>query len=154
MVWTCPACENENPADAPACEACDEPAPAAAAPPSGSRLILVAKVLELAPVPGKDKLRLVTLDVGSPDPIAVVTSAPNLSVSALCVVALPGATVRIDNEDVAVKAATVGGVRSHGMLCDAPMLGWVGGGAGMAALVPEGPFAVGDAPPDARPRMK
>lgn len=153
MAWSCPACENENPADVFACEACDEPAPAAP-PPIASRLILVARVLELAPVPGKDKLRLATLDAGGPAPIAVVTSAPNLSVSALCVVALPGAAVRVDGEDVPVKAATVGGVKSHGMLCDAPMLGWAGGGAGMAALVPEGPFAVGDAPPEARPRMK
>jgi hypothetical protein len=45
------------------------------------------------------------------------------------------------------KPLTVGGVTSEGMLCDAPMLGWVGGGAGAAALLPDsynpaGPRAV------------
>ncbi len=55
-------------------------------------------------------------------------------------------------EEVAVKKATVGGAPSEGMLCDAPMLGWVGGGAGNAALVPD-TFALGAPPPDKRPRM-
>ena len=47
---------------------------------------------------------------------------------------------------------SVGGVVSQGMLCDAPMLGWVGGGAGSAALVPDS-FAPGARPPEKRPRM-
>lgn len=38
------------------------------------------------------------------------------------------------------------------MLADAPMLGWTGGGAGAAALVPEA-YAPGDRPPEKRPRM-
>ena len=54
-------------------------------------------------------------------------------------------------EEVEVKKANVGGVPSEGMLCDAPMLGWVGGGAGAAALLPE-TFAIGSAPPDKKPR--
>lgn len=51
-----------------------------------------------------------------------------------------------------VKKATVGGVTSEGMCCDGPMLGWVGGGAGAAALLPES-CKPGDAPPTSRPRM-
>ncbi len=54
--------------------------------------------------------------------------------------------------EVVVKKASVGGVVSEGMLCDAPMLGWTGGGAGTAALVPDS-FALGATPPDKRPRM-
>jgi len=38
------------------------------------------------------------------------------------------------------------------MLADAPMLGWTGGGAGAAALVPAA-YAPGDRPPEKRPRM-
>ena len=64
------------------------------------------------------------------------------------VVATVGAIV---NEEP-VKKASVGGVTSEGMLCDNPMLGWTGGGAGIAAVVPES-FAVGDTPPSKRPRM-
>ncbi len=51
-----------------------------------------------------------------------------------------------------MKEAKVGGCVSQGMLCDAPMLGWTGGGAGNAALVPDS-FEPGDAPPERRPRM-
>jgi tRNA-binding EMAP/Myf-like protein len=58
----------------------------------------------------------------------------------------------VDGEEVEVKEAKVGGCTSQGMLCDAPMLGWTGGGAGNAALVPES-FEPGDAPPERRPRM-
>lgn len=65
------------------------------------------------------------------------------------VVATVGATLPDGTE---VKKATVGGVPSHGMLCDAPMLGWLGGGAGAAALVPD-TFSPGDPPPTSRPRM-
>ena len=51
-----------------------------------------------------------------------------------------------------MKEANVGGVKSQGMLCDAPMLGWSGGGSGNAALVPD-IFSPGDSPPEKRPRM-
>ena len=59
----------------------------------------------------------------------------------------------VDGEPV--KKATVGGVPSEGMLCDAPMLGWKGGGADCAALLPDDAhsFAPGDAPPPERPRL-
>ncbi len=108
----------------------------------------------MEPVPGKDKLKLLQLDVGSGGgPVAVVTSAPNVSAGAKVVVALPGATVPIEGEEVVVKAATVGGVKSSGMLCDAPMLKWTGGGAGNAALLPDS-HVVGTAPPESRPRLK
>jgi hypothetical protein len=53
---------------------------------------------------------------------------------------------------VEIKEAKVGGCISQGMLCDAPMLGWTGGGAGNAALVPDS-FEPGDSPPERRPRM-
>ena len=65
-----------------------------------------------------------------------------------------GANVKASggDEDMVVKKASVGGCMSEGMLCDPPMLGWVGGGAGNAALVPVD-FAPGDTPPESRPRM-
>jgi tRNA-binding EMAP/Myf-like protein len=160
MEWVCASCECENGGGEDSCEACGEERPAAAPGGDGgggggvvSESIIVALIMDLAPVPGKDKLRVATLNVGRGEPVAVVSSAPNLSVGARCVVALPGATVTVEGEEVVVKAAAVGGVRSGGMLCDAPMLKWAGGGSGNAALVPDS-FAPGDAPPAARPRLK
>ena len=137
------------------CDSCGEAAPAssAALPPSNN-LICVGVIASLAPVPGKDKLRALMIDVGAADgPVSIVTSAPNVAVGARVIVALPGAAVTIEGEEIQVKAATVGGVKSAGMLCDAPMLKWVGGGAGLAALVPD-TFAVGAAPPATKPRLK
>jgi len=57
-----------------------------------------------------------------------------------------------EGEELTIKKQSVGGRTSEGMLCDSPMLGWVGGGAGSAALVPDS-FSPGDPPPDRRPRM-
>ena len=134
-----------------ACESCDEPRPAPPAAKAG--LVVVAAILSVEAI-GGGKLKTVSLDVGGgAAPVTVVTNAPNVSEGVRVVVALPGATVRIDGDDVLVKVATVGGVKSHGMLCDAPMLGWAGGGAGTAALVPDS-FAPGAAPPPSRPRLK
>ena len=63
------------------------------------------------------------------------------------------ATIGSELKDGAkVKKAMVGGVTSEGMLCDGPMLGWTGGGAGAAALLPES-FKPGEAPPKSRPRL-
>jgi tRNA-binding EMAP/Myf-like protein len=163
-------------------------------------------VLELEAVAGKDKLKQLKVDVGSGDPLQIVTNAPNVVEGCLCVVATVGrcvcvemcgtnqkisvrravglnpkrardpsaslpwmsSTVRVighrdvshplcskvtmNNEEIEVKEATVGGVKSAGMLCDSTMLGWSGGGAGNAALVPDS-FAPGDSAPEKRPRM-
>ena len=133
------------------CESCDEPKPAEAV---AARLIVCAVVLSIEAAPAGNKLKVLSLDVGGGSPVTEVTNAPNVDkVGARVVVALPGAVVRIDGEEVTVKAASVGGIKSHGMLCDAPMLGWAGGGNGTAALVPES-FAPGDAHPESRPRLK
>lgn len=110
--------------------------------------IVVARVLEAEPVAGKEKLKRLVLDVGGGQSIQVVTNAPNAEAGKRVVVAQVGAEVG----NVVVRKATVGGVASEGMLLDPTMLGWSGGGAGVAALVPAS-YAPGDAPPSARPRL-
>lgn len=52
-----------------------------------------------------------------------------------------------------VKKTSVGGVISEGMLCDSYMLGWKGGGKGMAAILPDS-FEIGSTPPESKPRGK
>ena len=99
-------------------------------------------------VAGKDKLSKLEVDVGAGEPITIVTNASNVQAGSRVVVATVGTELR---DETIVKKASVGGVVSEGMLCDAPMLGWVGGGAGAAAIVPES-YNPGDAPPAERPR--
>lgn len=54
------------------------------------------------------------------------------------------------SEEILIKKAPVGGVVSCGMVCSAPMLGWKGGGAKTAALLPA-TYKPGDPPPATKP---
>lgn len=150
--WMCPSCTYANEDGDAECCACGVAKPAAAAPSNSDdpyANIVVGLVVEAEAVAGKDKLLRLTVNVGSGQNVTLVTNAGNVATGSRVVVALPGAVVG----DITVKKAVVGGVASEGMLCDPPMLGWVGGGAGAAALVPES-FEPGARPPETRPRMK
>lgn len=148
--WTCehPDCtayENEDP-DTEECEACGEPRYAEIEDKyAGFKCGLILNVEAI-----DDKLKLCTIDVGGGEEKAVqiCTNAPNVTEGTRVVVACVGAMLG----DTKVTKKTVGGRASEGMLCDSPMLGWTGGAAGLAALVPES-FAPGASPPEKRPRM-
>ena len=119
---------------------------------SNYRCGLVLSLTEL-----KKPLRSITVDVGANEPLTIVTSAPNVRESSRIVVACVGATVPMDAEEddedkVVVTKRSVGGVMSEGMVCDSKMLGWTGGGEGVAVQVPES-FELGAEPPSSRPRM-
>eukprot|EP01134_Creolimax_fragrantissima_P002545 CFRG2545T1 len=92
----------------------------------------VAKVENVGAVKGNPKCKLISLNVGADANIQVVTNAKYISEGEVVVVALPGATVPAgsnpdeDSESFIVVKTTVGGVGSHGMLCDAPALAWKG----------------------------
>ena len=151
--WTCLNCECVNDEATTVCEGCDEPRPVSAdtsASDSPYPGIKIGRVLSCDPVPGKDKLLLLSVDVGAASkPLSIVTSAPNVEAGCHVVVATIGATV----DGVAIRSARVGGALSEGMLCSNPMLGWKGGGATTAALVPT-TLAPGSAPPASAPRLK
>ena len=159
-AWTCASCNYaENECDSQECDSCGEARAAASAADSAPSAglydsIVVGLIVSIAAIEGKDKLRTIVVDVGSAKGlVTVVTNAPNVAVGHRVVVALPGARIENGGEEIVVKATSVGGVRSGGMLCDATMLRWSGGGAGTAALVPES-FQPGDAPPAQRPRLR
>eukprot|EP00656_Telonema_subtile_P035163 TRINITY_DN39155_c0_g1_i2.p1 TRINITY_DN39155_c0_g1~~TRINITY_DN39155_c0_g1_i2.p1 ORF type:complete len:166 (-),score=36.91 TRINITY_DN39155_c0_g1_i2:208-705(-) len=121
----------------------------------------VGAVVDCEPVPKKDKLHVLTVDVGEGEPIPVVTNAFKGSSedvlqyikSRKVVVAKIGAVVEMDGEEIAVAKTTVGGKVSRGMICDSVMLGWAGGSAGTAVLLPEG-FDIGAAPPADKPDLR
>ena len=111
---------------------------------------VVGSVTDLEKVAGKDKLLKLSVDVGGGSQVTIVTNAPNVNTGSHVVVAMVGTMLSDGTE---VKKATVGGCVSEGMLCDPPILGWVGGGSGSAALVPAESFSPGSEPPPERPRM-
>lgn len=152
--WVCPDCEYENEEEDAACAACEADRPAnagAAAAADGDgdddyHHIHVGVILECEDAPNT-KLKRLKVDVGAGEPIPVVTAATNVKAGDHVVVACVGAEVKGE----AVAKTTVKGFPSQGMLCDAGMLGWVGGGAGAAVVLPAS-FAPGARPPTSRPR--
>jgi len=143
--WLCPDCEQENGPEDTVCIACDAPRPVVAD--AKFENYVVGLIQSVESVPNKDKLKQLKVDVGEGEPLKIVTNAGNVKEGSRVVIAKVGAIVN----DEPLQKAVVGGCPSEGMLCDGPMLGWTGGGAGAAALLPD-TFAVGGPPPDARPR--
>ena len=146
--WECEECEQPNDAEEEECIACGEPKPAFVDPKFDGYKIGI--ITESKDIP-KTKLREVKIDIGGEE-ISVVSNAPNAKDGLRTVVATVGATVEMDGEDVQLKKTTVGGRPSFGMLCNGPMLGWVGGDNKMAVQLPES-FDLGGSPPSSRPRM-
>lgn len=67
------------------------------------------------------------------------------------VIAPVGSTIINDEgEEITLKKTPVGGIPSEGMFCDARMLGWGSGAAGIAAQVPDS-YEPGSAPPTTKP---
>lgn len=152
--WICADCEYENTAEDAVCGSCEAERPqeeGATGAADGTPLLIIGNILEVNKVPNKDTLKVVKVDIGKGAPITLVSSAA-VYPDVYAVIALPGATVKNDGEDLEVKKTTVGGVVSHGMLCDCPMLQWTGGGAGTVATVPKTLFKIGDPAPSSRPR--
>eukprot|EP00928_Gymnodinium_smaydae_P098743 TRINITY_DN9247_c0_g1_i5.p1 TRINITY_DN9247_c0_g1~~TRINITY_DN9247_c0_g1_i5.p1 ORF type:complete len:1365 (+),score=495.31 TRINITY_DN9247_c0_g1_i5:118-4095(+) len=85
------------------------------------RVPLIGEVLDVSPVPKKDRLRLCKVRVGDFDPVQIVTNAKNVVVGGRFIVAPPGITTP---GGVEVKQATVGGVESDGMFCGPKEMGW------------------------------
>ncbi|CAK9070929.1 Phenylalanine--tRNA ligase beta subunit (Phenylalanyl-tRNA synthetase beta subunit) (PheRS) [Durusdinium trenchii] len=89
--WLCGECEQENPAEELACIACEAPKPV-----SGDgkfEHFAVALVKTCEPVPGKDKLKKLEVDVGSEELLKIVTNASNVKEGSRVVVAKVGAII-------------------------------------------------------------
>ncbi len=95
--------------------------------------IAVGVILEVAPHPNADKLRVCTVDVGMDEPKVIVCGGSNLAVGMKVIVALPGALVRWhgEGEPVEIKKSKLRGVESYGMICASSEVG-------LAELFPAG----------------
>ena len=75
--------------------------------------VVVGKVLEIAPHPDADKVRLTKVDVGG-QVLDIVCGAWNFDEGAIVPVAVPGAVLQ---GDFSITERTIRGVTSHGMIC-------------------------------------
>ena len=112
---------------------------------------VVGKVLECNPIPGRDKLKIVRVDIGDVV-LTIVTNAPNIRDGTRTVVATVGTEVDMDGETQTIKNTSVGGVVSEGMVCDSVMLSWAGGAAGLCVQLPDS-YPLGSLAPASKPRM-
>jgi phenylalanyl-tRNA synthetase beta chain len=104
-----------------------------AAPFSG---VVVARVLEVAPHPKADRLKLCRVDVGAAQPVQIVCGAPNVAPELRVPCALPGAVLPAD---VVIGATSVRGEPSGGMLCSARELGLSDDHGGLLLLASDAP---------------
>ena len=113
---------------------------------------VVALVVTCQGVPGKDRLKVVTVDIGDNTILTIATNAPNIREGTRTCVALIGSTIEIGGQTEIVKKTNVGGIISEGMICDSVMLGWTGGAAGLAVQIPSF-YDLGTSAPTSKPRM-
>ncbi|KAJ3274044.1 hypothetical protein HDV01_003537 [Terramyces sp. JEL0728] len=113
---------------------------------------IVGLVLTCEPVPGKDKLKEITVDIGEAEPITIITNAPNIQEGSRTVVAPLGTELEINGEAIEVKKQNIGGKPSFGMVCDSKLCGWKGGAEGIAVQIPDD-IPVGSPCPVSKPRM-
>ncbi len=89
--------------------------------------VYVGQVVKIAPHPDADRLILATVDYGQPQPLTVVTGAPNLHEGAKVPFAMSGAKLyngHSEAHEIAVlKPTKMRGILSEGMVCSALELG-------------------------------
>ena len=96
--------------------------------------VVVAKVLEVGPIKGADKIRVVRVDAGGAEPVQVVCGAWNFDVGAVVPLATVGSVLP---GDFAIGKRKMKGVESHGMLCAPDELGLDDDHSGIM-LLPDG----------------
>jgi phenylalanyl-tRNA synthetase beta chain len=84
----------------------------------GLKGLVIGEVLESAPHPNADKLKLTKVNTGGGEPLSIVCGASNVAAGQKVIVALPGTTIfPIKGEPITLKVAKIRGVESHGMIC-------------------------------------
>ena len=97
--------------------------------------VVVARVVEIRPIPGADRIRLVSADAGGPAPVEVVCGAWNYEVGDVVPLATVGATLP---GGFVISRRELRGVTSHGMLCSARELGLGADASGLFILASTG----------------
>lgn len=101
---------------------------------SGLNKVITAKLVEVAPHPNADRLRLATVDCGGGRQETVVCGAPNLTVGMITPLAQLGAKLGEDGQEVS--KVKIRGVESCGMLCSERDLGLSDDHSGLMVLDP------------------
>ncbi len=86
--------------------------------PGGLEGLLVGEVLECAPHPNADKLKITKVNVGNNELLSIVCGASNVMAGQKVIVAPIGATIYpVSGEPLKMKKAKIRGEESNGMIC-------------------------------------
>jgi len=97
--------------------------------------VVVGRILEVAPHPDADRLRLCMVDTGAAEPLQIVCGAPNVKPEMLVPVATAGACLAVeDGKPFVIKPSKIRGQKSFGMICAADELGLSGDHSGVMEL--------------------
>ncbi len=97
--------------------------------------VVVVRVVEIRPIPGADRIRMVTVDAGGAGPVEVVCGAWNFSLGDVVPLAVVGARLAGGLE---ITRRQLRGVTSNGMLCSARELGLGADASGLFILASTG----------------
>jgi phenylalanyl-tRNA synthetase beta chain len=98
--------------------------------------VIVGEVLELAPHPQADRLRVCQVAAGGAAPLTIVCGAPNVAVGMKAPLAVEGAALP---GGMKITKSKLRGVESFGMLCSSKELGFDESAAGLMALPADAP---------------
>lgn len=106
--------------------------------------VVVGHVSSVEKHPNAERLQVCRVDIGAGEPLPIVCGAPNVAVGMKAPVAMVGAHLPGETADkpLEIKAATMRGVASHGMLCSARELGLSQDHSGLLALPADAPLGV------------
>jgi phenylalanyl-tRNA synthetase beta chain len=102
----------------------------------GFHSVVVARVVDVQPHPNADRLRVCSVDPGDGRMLQIVCGASNVANGAV----VPCATVGAKVGDIQIKAASLRGVDSQGMLCSARELGLSDDASGLLLLPQDAPL--------------
>src|SRR5262249_24754758 len=105
------------------------------APPSTG--VIVGQVLSVQKHPNADRLTVCSVNTGSGGPLTIVCGAPNVVAGMKAPVATVGAKLP---DGLQIKATSMRGVESRGMLCSARELGLSDDHSGLLALPADAPI--------------
>ncbi len=103
--------------------------------PAPAGQVVLARVLEIAPIPGADRIRQVVVDEGTGEARRIVCGATNFAVGDVVPLAKVGAELP---GGMVIRRREMRGVASEGMLCSARELGLGSDSAGLLVLASTG----------------
>ncbi len=103
--------------------------------PGGLKGLVIGEVIECAPHPNADKLKLTKVDIGENELSPIVCGAPNVAAGQKVVVATVGATLYpASGDSFTIKKAKIRGEVSEGMICAEDEIGLGSSHAGIMVL--------------------